>query len=380
MGFSHYSSEGRSDRSVTDRLRHRGKLKQAIVDAVPGIITEESIVGGTGRKVKIPLRGITEYQFVHGNNEGKGVATGDVQRGQTLKKQGNTKAPANGAGDEAGDDYIELEIEVGELLEYLFQDLALPDLDNYKKGVIKDEKATKRHSYRKEGPRVRLNKRRSMRERVKRKLASGWQPVTDTEGNDTRFPFREHDLRYRHIKTVEKPTVNAVVLFMMDVSGSMGAFEKYCARTLFFFIYQFLKYRYGKIEVVFLAHTTQAKEVDEYTFFHNGESGGTMISSVLSLGLDIIQTRYDPSVWNVYTFYCSDGDNQSNDNPATRVLFEKLLDVCNRVGYVEVNAYDRSSTVSYTLRNLQHERFRMDVVRDKNAIWPTFVKLLEARR
>ncbi|RIV16392.1 DUF444 family protein, partial [Alicyclobacillaceae bacterium I2511] len=150
--------------------------------------------------------------------------------------------------------------------------------------------------------------------------------------SENRFPFRDYDLRFRHVVEHRKPQSNAVVFFMMDVSASMGSQEKYLARSLFFLTYQFLRVRYEKTEVVFLAHHTQAEEVDEYTFFHRGESGGTTCSTVFAKALQVIEERYSPEAWNIYGFYCSDGDNLSSDGEAVAGRLRELLAVANRVG------------------------------------------------
>ena len=113
-----------------------------------------------------------------------------------------------------------------------------------------------------------------------------------------------------------KKESNAVVMCIMDTSGSMDTMKKYLARSFFFLLYQFITTRYRNVEIVFIAHHTEASEVTEEEFFHKGESGGTFISSGYLKALEIIQERYHPSLWNIYAFHCSDGDNFDSDNPA----------------------------------------------------------------
>ena len=112
----------------------------------------------------------------------------------------------------------------------------------------------------------------------------------------------------------EREESNAVVVCIMDTSGSMDRLKKYLARSFFFLLFQFLCTKYKAVEIVFIAHHTQAKEVTEEEFFHKGESGGTLISSGYRKALDVIQQRYHPEHWNVYAFHCSDGDNFESDN------------------------------------------------------------------
>ena len=117
---------------------------------------------------------------------------------------------------------------------------------------------------------------------------------------------------------------NAVVICIMDTSGSMDTMKKYLARSFFFLLYQFICDPLRNVEIVFIAHHTEANEVTEEEFFHKGESGGTLISSGYQKALEIITERYHPSLWNVYAFHCSDGDNFDSDNPAALKAAEEL--------------------------------------------------------
>src|SRR5205814_6324652 len=173
------------------------------------------------------------------------------------------------------------------------------------------------------GIRVRLDKRRTVRERVKRKRASRHAhaeaaleaPAEVALGAAReRYPYHEDDLVYRHMVTDVKRESNAVVMCIMDTSGSMDTMKKYLARSFFFLLYRFLWTRYQNVEIVFIAHHTEAREVTEEEFFHKGESGGTFISSGYLKALEIINERYHPALWNVYVFHCSDGDNFESDN------------------------------------------------------------------
>src|SRR5439155_506679 len=158
----------------------------------------------------------------------------------------------------------------------------------------------------------------------------------DQAGHRERFPFHDDDLIYRHMVTDVKRESNAVVVCIMDTSGSMDTMKKYLARSFFFLLYQFICTKYRNVEIVFIAHHTEANEVTEEEFFHKGESGGTFISSGYLKTLEIVQARYHPSLWNVYAFHCSDGDNFDSDNPAALRTAKELAEVCNLIGYGEI--------------------------------------------
>jgi sporulation protein YhbH len=201
-----------------------------------------------------------------------------------------------------------------ELIELMFEDLELPDLDRKQLRQMEVERQFRQKGYRKKGIRVRLDKKRTARSRVKRKKAAQRARGVVQAG---RFPFHEDDLHYHHTVTEIRRESNAVVLCIMDTSGSMDTMKKYLARSFFFLLYRFLCTRYQNVEIVFIAHHTEAREVTEEEFFHKGESGGTFISSGYNKALEIINERYHPGLWNVYAFHCSDGDNFESDNAAT---------------------------------------------------------------
>jgi uncharacterized sporulation protein YeaH/YhbH (DUF444 family) len=154
--------------------------------------------------------------------------------------------------------------------------------------------------------------------------------------------------------------------------------KKYLARSFYFMLYQFIKTRYRNTEIVFIAHHTEAREVSEQDFFHKVESGGTFISSGYNKALEIIETRYNPAVWNVYAFHCSDGDNFDSDNKNALEAAVKLTEVCNLFGYGEikpVSSYEWSSMIDY-YKKVEAENFISLKIRSKEDIWPAFRKFL----
>jgi sporulation protein YhbH len=379
-----------ADRSASDRSRHKKKIEKAIREGITDIIAEESIIGQDGKKrIKIPVRGIKEWQFIYGDNEGQkkvGSAPGhDLEEGQVVKKgKEKTKGSGGKAGKDKGEETYEVEISLDELAEYLFDSLNLPDLDKKKfKNMLSSK--PKRHGTRTNGIRPRLDKKLSAIERIKRKAAArsaGNIEINPDNGEEV-FPFHENDLRYHFIKNKPKEATNAVVFFMMDVSGSMTKDIKYVARSFFFILYQFLRYKYENLEIVFISHTTEASEVDEDSFFKRIESGGTYVSSAPNLALEIANERYHPSSWNVYAFHCTDGDNWGEDNLKAQKAFRELADICQMVGYFEILLgtskgewnEDVDKTLWGHLLKMKHDNFKMNILKSVTDIWPTFNKL-----
>lgn len=379
------------DRSAEDRRRHRELVEESIKKNLGSIIAEESIIGKSkDKKIKIPIKGIKEYQFIYGKNK-PGVGAGDGSEKRGDKFQGEPQGGnggKGGAGNQEGEEVYETEITIEEVIRYLFDDLNLPDIDKKQLSQL-EEKSYRKLGYQHKGIPPRLAKKRSVIEKIKRKQAS--QRSSDeeesqeiTEQNDTeqreRFPFIEEDLRYYRIKEENKRDYNAVVLCIMDVSGSMDQTKKYLARTFYFLLYQFLRLKYANVDVVFIAHTTTAKEVNEREFFHRGESGGTYISSGYDKALEIISERYSPANWNIYAFHCSDGDNWSEDNKKAVESANKLCEVCNLFGYGEIvpGYYNIGSTIKNEFQNkIKSKNFAAININKKEDVLPALKKLLD---
>ncbi len=386
------SDAERSDRSAGDRLRHRQKVRESIRENIADIIAEESIIGkDRDRVIKVPLRGIKEYRFVFGENApGVGQGDGNARSGQVVGKVGKDGRGQGDdqAGDRPGVDYYETDVTLEELIEIMFEDLELPNLERRALREIEAERSSKRKGYRHVGIRVRLDKRRTAKQRVMRKLASVKQasaeppdPVQAWEPR--RFPFHQDDLRYRHVEVETREESNAAVICIMDTSGSMDTMKKYLARSFFFLLYQFISTRYRNVEIVFIAHHTEANEVTEEEFFHKGESGGTFISSGYLKALEIIAERYHPSLWNLYAFHCSDGDNFDSDNPAALKAAQELAELSNLFGYGEIkplgSRYYESSMLN-VFRKLEAPNFHTVLIERKEDIWPSFKAFLAKDR
>jgi len=176
-----------------------------------------------------------------------------------------------------------------------------------------------------------------------------------------------------------KEESNAVVICIMDTSGSMDQTKKFLARSFYFLLYQFVKLKYRNTELVFIAHHTEAKEVTENEFFHKGESGGTLISSGYNRALEIIKDRYHPSLWNIYAFHCSDGDNWSSDNDSAVKAARELIEACNLFGYGEIKPgriTTFESSMFKVFEPVKADNFMMVKITRKSEIWPAFKSLI----
>ena len=375
----------RSDRAAGDRLRHRQKVRQSIRENIADIVAEESIIGKDGERIiKVPIRGIKEYRFVYGDNaNGVGQGDGNTQPGQVVgKSEGQGSGVPDKAGSEPGVDYYETDVTLEELIDIMFEDLELPDLERKRLRQIASDRMAKRKGYRAAGLRVRLDKRRTVKAKVRRRLATRHTSEHFTEERE-RFPFHDEDLTYRHMIPDLRNESNAAVICIMDTSGSMDTMKKYLARSFFFLLYQFIRTKYRNVELVFLAHHTEAREVTENEFFHKGESGGTFISSGYEKALEIIANRYHPTVWNVYAFHCSDGDNFDSDNAAALRLAKALCDACNLFGYGEIkplgSRYYESSMLNI-FRRIEADNFQTVLIERKEDIWASFKAFLAKDR
>ena len=383
----------RSDRSARDRARHRQKIKASIRENIADIIAEESIVGVDKEKiVKVPIRSIKEYRFVYGeNNPGVSEGDGEQKPGDVVKGDEQKGKSGDKGGDQPGVDAIETDVTLEELLEIMFDDLELPELERKSLAKIVSQATYKRKGHRRQGIIARLDKKATAKQRLKRMFATrkeqGPPPppqlVDGKAAEPERFPFHEDDMRFFHVVPNEREASNAVIFCIMDTSGSMGTVKKYLARSFYFLLYQFVRSKYQNVEVVFIAHHTEAKEVNEQEFFHKVESGGTYISSGYKKALEIIADRYHPSLWNIYAFHCSDGDNFYSDNDRAVEAAKELCDVCNLFGYGEIkptgSAY-YSGTMLEVFNGIKADNFHTCVIERKEDLWPAFKSFLTRDR
>ena len=353
-----------------DQQRHKERIKEAIKQNLKHIVSEENIILSDGKHViKVPVRSLEEYRFRYDDNSGKhaGSGDGDSQVGDVIGRAGNSKGQGAGkgqgpAGEQPGVDYYEAEVSVDEIAALIFADLELPNLQEKRLQEI-ESPAIRFTDIRKIGAMSNLDKRRTLLENLKRNASAG----SPTVGN-----IRNEDLRYKTWETRVQYQSNAVILALMDISGSMGEFEKYIARSFYFWMVRFLRTRYENVRIVFISHHTEAKEVTEEEFFHKGESGGTQVSSAYQLALNIVRERFSPRDWNIYPFHFSDGDNLPWDNDLCVRLVKELLGECNLFGYGEIREGYRgsTSTLMSAFSKIDDPKFISVTINDKSAVYP----------
>ncbi|MGE0384310.1 MAG: DUF444 family protein [Gammaproteobacteria bacterium] len=316
---------GLFSRGARDWLRHNEKVREAVRAQLPEIVAGADILGTDGnRKVQVPVRLLEHYRFRLADPEvAVGAGSGDADPGDVLQPgtPGGTKD--SGGGNDSGEVQFVVELAIDDIVDWLWQALELPDLQA-RAGRIEESDWT-REGWNRRGARSRLDRRRSLREAVKRRRA---QPRAAA--------IVDEDLRYRQLQMRRKPAAEAAVFFVMDVSASMGERDRRLAKTFFFWAVQGLRRQYRHVHMVFVAHTENAWEFAEQEFFQVRGTGGTVASSAFSLVLDQIDARFPPSGCNVYMFYASDGHNFHADRDDARRALARIGALANRIGYVEV--------------------------------------------
>ncbi|HEX8140493.1 MAG TPA: sporulation protein YhbH [Pyrinomonadaceae bacterium] len=371
-------------KGIIDQERHKERVKEAIKRNLGSIVSNEAIILSDGKRtVKVPIRALDEYKFRFDYRKKKHVGQGDgkTRVGDVIAREGQGQGQGgSGQGGQAGgEEYYEAEVNIDEIAALIFEDLQLPFLEEKAKKAVQS-KTTRFNEIRRTGVMANLDKRRMILENIKRNAREeGKARFGDVRKEDLRFKTWEESLRYES---------NAVVLALMDVSGSMGEFKKYIARSFFFWMVRFLRTKYDNVEIVFISHHTEAKEVSEEQFFTQGESGGTVVSSAYQLALDIIAERFRPQDWNIYPFHFSDGDNYYSDNEEAVRLADQLITTCNLFGYGEIgeegaSSYRRSSGALLSIFNdrlKRKERFVGVRIDDKEDVYPALKQFFGKRQ
>ncbi|MDX2029920.1 MAG: sporulation protein YhbH [Blastocatellia bacterium] len=361
-------------KGIIDQERHKDRIKDAIRKNLGSIVSNESIILSNGRKrVKVPMRALDEYKFRFDHRKRKHVGQGDgkTQVGDVIGRE-NPQGQGQGAGqagDNPGQDFYEADVEIDEIAAMIFEDLHLPFLEDKAKQAV-PANTTRFTEIRRAGALSNLDKRRTVLENIRRQARE--------KGKAKLGPIKKEDLRFKSWEDEVRYESNAVVVAMMDVSGSMGEFKKYIARSFFFWMVRFLRTKYDQVRIIFISHHTEAKEVTEEQFFTQGESGGTVVSSAYKLALDIIAERFPPRDWNVYPFHFSDGDNYYSDNEDAVKYADELINTCNLFGYGEIGeegmaTFRRSSGALLSIFNdrlKNKNRFIGVRIDDKQEVYP----------
>ncbi|MFZ6843724.1 YeaH/YhbH family protein [Undibacterium sp. RuTC16W] len=397
--------------------RYKGQIKDAVARAIKGrSITDFE----SGENIRIPVKDVNEPTFGHD----RGGVWETVQPGNKEYLKGDQVArPKGGAGagkgqagnsDELSEDDFIFQLSREEFMNYFFEDLELPNLVKTQLASTTDFKS-QRAGYKTSGTTSSLHVLRSLRGALGRRIAVGGKSARrlkqaelemaellrkspDPDHLDEQriatlkheihhlrtrllaIPFIDpFDLRYSNRVKVPKPSTQAVMFCLLDVSGSMDEAKKETAKRFFILLYLFLTRAYEKIDVVFIRHHTAASEVDENEFFHSRESGGTIVSSALNLLTQIIQERYPGGDWNAYVAQASDGDNWDNDSVTCRqLLINTIMPLVQYYAYVEITEGEPQNLwQEYTQVPEHHAHFAMQKIRTPADIYPVFRELFK---
>jgi uncharacterized protein len=415
------------DKSFGNRQRFLRRVRGQVREAVDRAIRERGIAdAGKGGAVSIPAGGVDEPQF-HNAETG-----GDRQRiypgNKTFVAGDEIEKPPSGGGSGGGKDPSDSGVSEDpfvfiltedEFLDILFEDMELPDLV---KATLKDSvsRQPRRAGYSSDGVTPNLNVLRTMRHSLSRRIAlrrpsdarlqalleeverleqdasldaEGQQRLLDAKAEIARLKTLQRaipyidpiDLRYNRFEPKPVPSAKAVMFCLMDVSGSMGEREKDLAKRFFILLHLFLKRKYERVDLVFVRHTHEAKEVDEKEFFYGRESGGTVVSAALNKMLEIVKARYSIADWNVYCAQASDGDNSGSDTGrCVDLLLQEILPLCQYYSYIEIldehggeafGSTGKELWRGYSTIPLKAKNFVMKHVASRADIYPAFRQL-----
>jgi uncharacterized protein len=316
-------------RGARDWLRHNDKVRDAVKQHLPQIVAGADVLTGGASTVRVPVRMLEHYRFkLRPPGEQQGVGQGQAKPGDRIGRpqQDGDNQRGQGGNEDGGVQYT-LEFRIDDIVDWLWEEMQLPNLEA-KAGKSHEDDWT-REGWDRRGARSRLDRRRSMKESIKRRGAQ-------TSAGQDSPSFTDDDLRYRQLAKREQPATQAVVILLLDVSGSMGERERQISKTFFFWAIQGLRRQYRQLDLVFVAHTSEAWEFQEEEFFRVSGTGGTVASAGLKKVREIIDERFSPSQYNVYLFYASDGENFPSDQPQAMTALEELADDCNYAGFLEV--------------------------------------------
>ncbi|MCU8037148.1 YeaH/YhbH family protein [Shewanella oncorhynchi] len=405
-------------KSTVNRQRFINRYKQQIKKAVSDAVTRRSVTDvDKGEKISIPTRDISEPMF----HQGKGgvrdrVHPGNDQftRGDKIDRPpggsggGSGKGEASNSGE--GDDDFVFEISKDEYLELLFEDLELPNLQKNRLNKLVEYQIY-RAGFTNDGVPANINIVRSLRSSLARRIAMSASKkkllkeleqelaelenipgtkaelildlkaqIEELKRKIARVPFIDtFDLRFNNYSKREIPSSQAVMFCLMDVSGSMDQATKDMAKRFYILLYLFLTRTYKNLEVVYIRHHTQAKEVDEHEFFYSQETGGTIVSSALKLMHEIQQARYPADEWNIYAAQASDGDNWADDSPTCRQLLEqKILPLVRYYSYIEItNRAHQTLWREYESLQQHYDNIAVQHIRQAEDIYPVFRELFK---
>lgn len=404
------------NKSAVNRQRFLRRYKSQIKQSIAEAINKRSVTDvDSGESVSIPNADINEPMF----HQGRGGLRHRVHPGNDHFVQNDRiERPQGGGGggsgqgdasqDGEGEDEFSFQISKDEYLDLLFEDLALPNLKKNQHKQLNEYK-THRSGYTSNGVPANISVVRSLQNSLARRTAMTAgkkrelrelestlseveisepaqlleeerlrKEIAELRAKIAKTPFIDtFDLRYRNYERRAEPSSQAVMFCLMDVSGSMDQATKDMAKRFYILLYLFLSRTYKNVDVVYIRHHTQAKEVDEQEFFYSQETGGTIVSSALKLMDEVIQERYDPAQWNIYAAQASDGDNWADDSPLChQLLAQKILPMVRYYSYIEITRRAHQ-TLWREYEVLQHKfgNFAMQHIREQEDIYPVFREL-----
>ena len=397
--------------------RHKGQIKEAVARAVKSrSITDIE----NGEKVTIPVKDINEPGFGHAHGgvwETINPGNQEYQKGDRVARPkagggGSGKGKAGNSDQVSEDDFI-FELSREEFMNYFFEDLELPNMVKTQITATTEFK-NQRAGYKMSGNATSIHVLRTLRGALGRRIAVGGSSRTrlvEAEDELKQLLLRAHeddfrvmnlrreigqlrariaaipfidpfDLRYSNRVKVPKPSSQAVMFCLLDVSGSMDQAKKDMAKRFFILLYLFLTRAYEKIDVVFIRHHTQASEVDENEFFNSRESGGTVVSSALYMLTKVMHERYPSTDWNVYVAQASDGDNWDNDSVLCReLLINTIMPAVQYYAYIEITEGEPQNLwEEYTQVPEHHPHFAMQKIEAPADIYPVFRELFKKQQ
>lgn len=403
-----------SKKSTVNRQRFLKRFKNQIKKAVTDAVNKRGITDiEQGEQITIPSKDLMEPTFTsgQGGNVDKifpgndSFQTGDKIKRSPPHQSGVGQGEASAEGE--GSDPFVFDLSKDEFLELFFEDLELPDLIKKELSKLCDwqkHKAGVSHS----GTPTNINIIRSMRQATGRRIALGGQMNRELQELETLLETKiseekrqaivqrveilrrklahiafidTMDIRYNHFVKIPKPSTQAVMFCIMDVSGSMDEAKKEIAKRFFILLYLFLTKNYEHIELVFIRHHTAAKAVDEKEFFYSRETGGTVVSSALELLQQLMEKKYSTKAWNIYVAQASDGDNWNADSPyCGKILQEKILPYIQYYAYVEIMPrHHQSLWEIYQGLTEHHKHFASQTIHQVNEIYPVFRELFKRK-
>lgn len=315
-------------RGARDWLRHNHKVREALMRGLPDLLAGGDMISRPGnRTILVPVRLMEHARFRLSTPERRiGAGQGRGKPGDVLREARARRTSGSAGGHGEGELQFVLELKMDDVIDWLWEEMRLPELKPKRQAALAQPDFV-REGWDKHGPRVRLDRRRTVREAVKRR-------AVQVEPLD----FASEDLRYRQLVRRNVPAVSAVVLFLLDVSASMDEAQRKLAKSFFFFALHGIRRTYAKVQSVFIAHTAQAWEFSEENFFQVAGSGGTVASSAFGLARELLIDRYDPAHYNAYLYYASDGENATDDEAKAATVLADIAERVEFAGYVELGA------------------------------------------